>query len=69
MGVVFISHHARGVQLKHIPGRGPFRATGVDDDVGDVGVGGVGLHGDGGVEQADGGERGDRGRESFATGD
>ena len=69
MGVVFISHHARSVQLEHIPGRGPFRATGVDDDVGIVGLGRVCLRGDGGVEQADGGKRGDRGRESFATGD
>ena len=69
MGVVFILHHARGVQLEHIPGRGPFRATGVDDDVGIVGLGRVCLRGDGGVEQADGGKRGDLGRESFATGD
>ena len=69
MGVVFISQHARDLQSERLPGWGPFRATGVDDDVGIVGLGRVCLHGDGGVEQADGGKRDDRGRESFATGD
>ncbi len=58
MGVVLIYVHAGGMLFRS---RGCFESPSIDDDVGDSGIGGVCLGGDGGVEQADrdGREEGD----------